>query len=53
MPKRGELGQFADLRGRRQERGVGVFEGIDTPMQIMAQKVDNLFILDKSHQFQN
>ena len=53
LPKRGELGQFADLKGRRQERGVGVFEGFDTPMHIMAQKVDNLFVLDKSHQFQN
>ena len=39
MPKKGELGQLADLRGGgRGERGVGkkeeggVFEGGDTPM---------------------
>ena len=27
MPKKGGLGQFADLRGAWEERGGGVFEG--------------------------
>ena len=32
MPKKGGLGQFADLRGAWQERGGGVFEGVDMQM---------------------
>ena len=36
LPKKGGLGQFADLRGAWQERGGGVFErGIDAPMHTM------------------
>ena len=36
MPKKGGLGQFADLRGAWQEKGVGVLRrGIDTLMHTM------------------
>ena len=37
LPKKGEgLGQFADLRGTWQKRGVGEFEGVggETPMPL-------------------
>ena len=34
LPK-GELGQFADLRGNLAKRGVVFLRGIDTPLQIM------------------
>ena len=35
LPKKGGLGQFVDLRGVWQERGEGVFKGVDTPMPTM------------------
>ena len=36
LPKKGGLGQFADLGGAWQERGGGGFEGgVDTPMHTM------------------
>ena len=47
MPKKGGLGQFADLRGAWQERGGGVFEwgggGVDTPMQTINTKFSRYF----------
>ena len=36
LPKKGGLGQFADLRAAWQERGGGVLEGVDTPMRTMS-----------------
>ena len=46
MPKKGGLGQFADLRGAWQERG-GVFQwgegGVDTPMHTMNTKFSRYF----------
>lgn len=42
LPKKGGIGQFADLRGLGKEEGGGIFEGEgDTPMHTMANYKTN------------